>query len=144
MAGSIKAQLDCATSEHYSSYAYNEMFVVEESQLLEQHELLGLDVTQLVHCVDSNFLKILNQEAQLTENLLDKQLVEYLYNTYGTFSSGADVCFALRTDGGGQMWTSHGYYAYVTAGAVELYKVTDCGAWQTAETQLAKGATVAR
>lgn len=60
-----------------------------------------------------------------------------------TFTAGTDICFALRTDGGGQMWTSHGYYAFVYqggAGAVaELYKVTDCGAWQTAETQLAKG-----
>lgn len=60
-----------------------------------------------------------------------------------TFSAGNDVCFALRTDGGGQMWTSHGYYAFVyqkgAAGYAELYKVTDCSAWQTAETQLAKG-----
>ena len=60
-----------------------------------------------------------------------------------TFSAGTDICFALRTNGGGQMWTSHGYYAFIyqngTAGYAELYKVTDCGAWQTAETQLAKG-----
>ena len=57
-----------------------------------------------------------------------------------TFSAGNDVCFALRTDGGGQMWTSRGYYAFVyQSGAgtqVELYKVTDCSAWQTVETQL--------
>lgn len=60
-----------------------------------------------------------------------------------TFSAGSDICFALRTDGGGQMWTSRGYYAFAyqngAGGYVELYKVTDCGAWQTAETQLAKG-----
>lgn len=60
-----------------------------------------------------------------------------------TFSAGTDICFALRTDGGGQMWTSHGYYAFVyqtaAGGCAELYKVTDCSAWQTAETQLAKG-----
>ena len=60
-----------------------------------------------------------------------------------TLSAGTNICFALRTDGGGCMWNSHGYYAYIyqteTAAYAELYKVTDCNAWQTAETQLAKG-----
>ncbi len=60
------------------------------------------------------------------------------------FTAGDRICFALRTDGGGQMWTSHGYYAYLyyvtdESTMIELYKVTDCSAWQTAETQLAKG-----
>ena len=60
-----------------------------------------------------------------------------------TFTAGSDICFALRTDGNGQMWTSHGYYAYVyqveANATVELYKVTDCSAWQTVETQLKVG-----
>ena len=64
-----------------------------------------------------------------------------------TFTAGTDICIALRTDGGAQMWTSHGYYAFlyqvsdgVNVGTmIELYKVTDCSAWQTEETQLAKG-----
>lgn len=58
-------------------------------------------------------------------------------------SAGTNICFALRTAGGGTMWTSTGYYAYIyqteTGVCAELYKVTDVTNWQTVETQLAKG-----
>lgn len=54
------------------------------------------------------------------------------------FSAGTDICFALRSNGGGQMWTSGGYYVFISGTAAEIYKVTDPSHWQTVETQLGK------
>lgn len=55
-----------------------------------------------------------------------------------TFSAGTDICFALRSNGGGQMWTSGGYYVFISGTAAEIYRVTDPAHWQTTETQLGK------
>ncbi len=82
--GSIKAQMGFVGSEHFSRYAYNEMFVVEASQILENHELLDLNDEELVHCLNADFLKALNREIAKTESMSDDELAEYIYETYGT------------------------------------------------------------
>lgn len=52
---------------------------------------------------------------------------------------GSDLAFALRTTGGGCMWASTGYYAFVSGTSVQLYRVDDASSTGWNKNLLASG-----
>lgn len=84
LAGSLKAQLSSSMSEHYSSYSYNEMFVADVGITIADHQLLNLKDEYLKYCMSVDFLKVIYRQTPETENLTDEELVEYIYERYGT------------------------------------------------------------
>ena len=84
LAGSLKAQLSSSMSEHYSNYSYNEMFVADVGVTIADHQLLNLKDEYLKYCMSVDFLKVIYRQTPETENLTDEELVEYIYERYGT------------------------------------------------------------
>ncbi len=83
--GSLKTQINADVGFDFKKYAYNETFVYEYNLTYKDHIITNFsDDNLLAYCLSNGFLKDIKKESVSTKNMTDDQLVEYLYNTYGT------------------------------------------------------------
>ncbi len=83
--GSVKMQINANVGFDFRKYSYNETYVYEYNWTYKDHVITNFSEYDLLkYCLSDTFVKDLKKESISTQAMTDEQLVEYLFNTYGT------------------------------------------------------------
>ena len=83
--GSVKMQINADVGFDYKKYAYNNTYVYEYNVTYKDHVITNFsDFSLLQYCLSEDFLRDIRKESNSTLGMTDVELLEYLYNNYGT------------------------------------------------------------
>ena len=82
--GSIETQFNASLGVDFSTHQYFSTFIYEIRDEHNDRRIVNFVYEDLEHCLSETFLQELYKESDKTRGMSDSQLIEYLYNSYGT------------------------------------------------------------